>query len=165
VESVFGLVFSIFFIVWWLSLSRYGHVIFGSIAGFFALNPALRAWYFPVLAPICIVMLQQCVNLVRPQWLWLRAAALLLSDSISLFIFISVARLHPYLISVENANLDTQHIRALVMLNQVLSWSILCVIAGICIAVIVHAYQTIRELRRMSNSSRNGAVLPASQTF
>ena len=51
------------------------------------------------------------------------------------------------------------------MLNQVLSWSILCVIIGICIALIVHAYQTVRELRRMSNNSQNGAALPASQTL
>ena len=77
VESVFGLAFSILYIIWWLSLSSYGHVIFGPIAGFFSLNPALRAWYLPVLVPTCIVMLQQCVNLLRPQWLWLRAGALL----------------------------------------------------------------------------------------
>jgi hypothetical protein len=165
VESVFGLAFSILFIVWWLSLSRYGHVIFGPIAGFFSLNPALRAWYLPVLAPACIVMLQQCVNLVRPQWLWLRAAALLLSDSVALFIFISVAKLHPYLISAESANLDAQHAQALVLLNQVLSWTIVCVIAGICIALFVHAYQVVRELRRMVKGPQNGAALPASQTL
>ena len=163
VESVFGLAFSILFIAWWLSLSRYGHVIFGPIAGFFSLNPALRGWYLPVLVPTCIVMLQQCINLVRPQWLWLRAAALLVSDSVALLIFISVARIHPYLISAGNANLDTQHARALVILNQVLSWSMLWVVIGIFIALMVHAYQTVRELRRLSNGSGNSAALPASQ--
>jgi hypothetical protein len=165
VESVFGLAFSILFIVWWLSLSRYGHVIFGPVAGFFSLNPALRAWYLPVLVPTSIVMVQQCVNLLRPQWTWLRAAALLLSDCVALLIFASVARIHPYLIPAENANLDAQHIKALVILNQVLSWTILWVIAGICIALIVHAYQTVRELRRLSKGSRNGAALPVSQTL
>jgi hypothetical protein len=165
VESIFGLAFSILFIVWWLSLSRYGQVIFGPIAGFFSLNPALRVWYLPVLVPTSIVMLQQCVNLLRPQWTWLRAAALLLSDCVALFIFVSVAKIHPYLIPAENANLDAQHTKALVILNQVLSWTILCIIAGICIAVIVHAYQTVREVRRMANGSRNGAALPASQVL
>lgn len=165
VESVFGLAFSILFIAWWLSLSRYGHVIFGPIAGFFFLNPALRTWYLPVLAPICIVMLQQCVNLARPQWKWLRAAALFLSDSLSLFIFISISKVHPYLLPAENANLDAQHAHALAALNQVLSWAIACTIAGICIALIVHAYQTVRELRRMVKGSGNGAALPASQAL
>jgi hypothetical protein len=165
VESVFGLAFSILYIVWWLSLSRYGHVIFGPIAGFFSLNLALRTWYLPVLAPTCVVMLQQCVNLVRPQWLWFRAATLLVADSVALFIFISVAKIHRYLISAGNANLDTQHTQALVMLNQVFSWSILCVIIGICIALIVHTYQTVRNLRRMARGSRNGATLAASQTL
>ncbi|HZE79509.1 MAG TPA: hypothetical protein VE604_01330 [Candidatus Polarisedimenticolia bacterium] len=165
VESIFGLAFSILFIVWWLSLSRYGQVIFGPIAGFFSLNPALRVWYLPVLVPTSIVMLQQCVNLLRPQWTWLRAAALSLSDCVALFIFVSVAKIHPYLIPAENANLDAQHTKALVILNQVLSWTILCIIAGICIAVIVHAYQTVREVRRMAGGSRNGAALPASQAL
>jgi len=50
-------------------------------------------------------------------------------------------------------------------LNQVVSWSILCVIIGICIALIVHAYQTVRELRRMSKGSRNGAAMSASQAL
>jgi hypothetical protein len=165
VESVFGLVFSIVFIVWWLSLSRYGHLIFGLIAGFFSLNPALRAWYLPGLVPTCIVALQQCVNILRPQWIWFRAAAGLLSDSVALFISISVAKIHPYLLPAGGANLDAQHTQALVTLNQVISWGILCLIVAICIAAIVHAYQTVRELRRMSKGSRNGAAMPASQTL
>jgi hypothetical protein len=165
VESVFGLAFSILFIVWWLSLSRYGQVIFGPIDGFFSLNPALRAWYLPVLVPTCIVMVQQCINLFRPQWLWLRAAALLVADSIALFIFIAVAKIHLYLILAENANADAQHVQALVILNQVLSWTIIGIVAGICIALIVHAYQTVRELRRMAKGSGNGAALSASQTL
>jgi hypothetical protein len=47
----------------------------------------------------------------------------------------------------------------------VLSWSILWVNIAIFIALIVHAYQTVRELRRVSHGSGNGAALPASQTL
>jgi hypothetical protein len=90
---------------------------------------------------------------------------LLLSDFIALFIFASLAKFHPYLIPAGPANLDAQHTQALITLNQVLSWSILCVIAGICIAAIVHTYQTVRALRRTSKGSRNGATMPASQTL
>ncbi|MGZ4875398.1 MAG: hypothetical protein ACXV5R_09535, partial [Candidatus Angelobacter sp.] len=130
-----------------------------------SLNPALRAWYLPVLVPTCIVMLQQCVNLLRPQWLWLRAAVLLLADFIALFIFISVAKIHPYLISARNANLDARHAQALVVMNQVLSWTIIGIVAGIFVALIVHACQTVRELRRVAKGSGNGAALPVSQTL
>jgi len=165
VESVFGLVFSIVYIAWWLSLPHYGALIFGPIAGFFSLNPALHVWYLPLLAPPSIVAMQQCVNILRPQWTWLRAGALLLSDLIALFIFVFLAKFHPYLIPAGTANLDEQHTQALVKLNQVIWWSILCVIIGICIAAILHGYQTVRELRRMSNGSRNGAAMPVSQTL
>jgi hypothetical protein len=110
-------------------------------------------------------MVQQCVNLLRPQWKWLRSAALLLADSISLFIFISVSRIHPFLIAAGNTSLDAPHAKALVVLNQVRSWSILWANIGIFIALIVHPYQAVRELRRMSKGSGNGAALPVSQTL
>ena len=164
VESVFGLVFSVVYIAWWLSLPHYGALIFGPIAGFLSLNPALRTWYLPLLASPTIIAVQQCVNILRPQWTWFRAAAMFLSDSIALFIFVALAKFHPYLIPA-GTNLDAQHTQALIKLNQVIWWNVLCVIIGICIAAIVHAYQTVRELRRMSKGSHNGAALPASQTL
>lgn len=165
VESVFGLVFSIVFIVWWLSLARYGYLMFGPIASFFSLNPALRAWYLPGIVPTLIIALQQCINIFRPQWTWFRAVAMFLSDSIALFIFASLAKFHPYLIAAGTSNLDAQHTQALMTLNQVIWWSILCVIVGICIAMAIHAYQTFREVRRMSKGSRNGAAMAVSQTL
>lgn len=50
-------------------------------------------------------------------------------------------------------------------MNQVLSWTIIGIVAGICVALLVHAYQTVRELRRMAKGSGNGVALPASQTL
>lgn len=41
VESVFGLVFSIIFVIWWLALPRYGIVVFGAVAPLLSFNPAL----------------------------------------------------------------------------------------------------------------------------
>jgi hypothetical protein len=41
----------------------------------------------------------------------------------------------------------------------------LWVVIGIFVALIVHAYQTVRELRRLSNGSGNSAALPVSQMF
>lgn len=65
----------------------------------------------------------------------------------------------------QNHNADAQHAQALAVMNQVLSWTIIGIVAGICVALLVHAYQTVRELRRMAKGSGNGVALPASQTL
>jgi hypothetical protein len=162
VESVFGLVFGVVFVIWWLEMPRYAHVLFASGSGEISLNPALRSWYLPALVPIMVVIVQQSINLVRPQWTWLRALALLASDSIALVIFVSVARISPYTIPAGRLS-DPKYAHAFVALNQVIYWSIVAVIVGICIALAVHAWQTIHELRRMAKGRRNGAAMLASQ--
>jgi hypothetical protein len=164
VESVFGLAFSILFVIWWLSLPRYGTLMFGPAAGFLSLNPALRAWFLPALAPTVIVIVQQCINLFRPQWTWLRAAALLLADAISLGIIVAVARVYPLVFLAETGKSAAQYGKAAIVLNLVIQWSLIAASVGIGIALIVHAYQTVRELRRMTGSSRNGAALTVSGT-
>jgi hypothetical protein len=164
VESVFGLAFGVLYVVWWLSLPRYAHVLFASGAAEITLNSALRAWYLPALVPTMVVIVQQCINLLRPQWTWLRAVTLLLADSIALVIFVSVAGISPYVIA-SGRLADPQYTQAFVKLNQVIHWNIVAVIVGICIALLAHAWQTVRELRRFANGRRNGAALQASQTL
>ena len=165
VESVFGLAFSILFVVWWLALSRYGHMMFGPAAGFLWLNPALRAWFFPAVVPTCVLIVQQCINLFRPQWTWLRAAAMLVADAITLGILVSIARIHPF-VFLADAGMDAaQHAQAVLIVNQVIFWSFIAAGVGICIALIVHVYQTIRELRRTAKGPGNGTALQLSQTL
>lgn len=165
VESVFGLVFSILFVIWWLSLQRYGHVLFGPGAGFLSLNPALRAWYFPAIVPTIVLIVQQCINLVRPQWTWLRAASLLLADTISLVIVASVARIRPFVLLAETGKDAAQHAQAVFIVNQVILWSFVSAAVGISIALIVHAWQTVREVRRATKNRSNGVPLAVSQTM
>jgi hypothetical protein len=163
VESIFGLAFGILFVIWWLSLQRYGHVLFGPAAGFLSLNPALRAWYFPAVLPTIILIVQQCINIVRPQWTWLRAASLLLADAITLVIVVPVARIRPFVLLTDTGKDAAQHAQAVFIVNNVILWSFLGAAVGIGIALVVHAWQTVRELRRMTKNARNGVALPASQ--
>jgi hypothetical protein len=163
VESIFGLAFGILFVAWWLSLPRYGHSLFAPAVGVVSLNSALRAWYLPVLLSTLVVTAQQCINLFRPQWTWLRASARLLSDSISLVIFISVARISPYVVAAGTYT-DARYAHAFIAMNQVIYWSIIGINVGICIALVVHTWQTYKEFRRMAGRPENGSALHASPT-
>jgi hypothetical protein len=164
VESVFGLAFSILFVVWWLGLPRYRHLMFGPAAGILSLNPALRAWFYPAIVPTLVLIVQQCINLFRPQWTWLRAASMLLADAITLAIVAAVARIHPFVLLAETGSGAAQHARAVLIVNQIILWNFIGATVGVCIALVVHAYQTVRELRRMAGGPRNAAALSVSET-
>lgn len=163
VESVFGLVFSIFFVVWWLSLPYYGHIVFERLDGALALNPALHAYYLAVLAPTLVLILQQCINLFRPQWTWLRALFMLVSDAITLVIVAAVIRTAPYLVLVASAKEASRYARALPMLNQIIAWGLIGSLVGIFIVLMIHAYLALREFRRMRSASQDQAMIQISQ--
>lgn len=163
VESVFGLVFSIVFVVWWLGLPRYGYLMFGPVAGMLSLNPALRTYFLPAVAPTLILIVQQGINLFRPQWTWLRASAMLIADAITLGIVVLVARLYPYVLPAASSTHGAQYAHAVFVLNQVIQWSFIGSAVGIGIALVVHAVQTVRELRRMAKAPRGPAAMQISQ--
>jgi hypothetical protein len=163
VESVFGLVFSIIFVTWWLGLPRFGYLMFGPVAADFSWNPALRSYYWLVLLPALIVMAQQCVNLFRPQWIWLRAAALLAADCITLGILASIGRVHPFVILADGAKNAGRYAQVLPVLNQVGVWSVLVAAVCVGIALLVHAFQTLQAVRRMGLGPHDAAPMQMSQ--
>ncbi|HEX4604044.1 MAG TPA: hypothetical protein VH724_08640 [Candidatus Angelobacter sp.] len=149
VESVFGLVFSIIFAIWWLNLPRYGHWLLGPADGMIAMNPALRAYHLPFLVPTLILIVQQCINLFRPQWTWLRAIALLVANAATLGVVQSAINHYPYVMLAQGVKDAARYAEAEFIVNQVFLWSFVCAVIGISIALIVHAFQTIRELWRL----------------
>ncbi|MGC2695773.1 MAG: hypothetical protein WA738_08275 [Candidatus Angelobacter sp.] len=163
VESVFGLVFSIIFVVWWLGLPRYGHWMFAPVTGNVVLNPALRVYFLPALVPTLVLMVQQCINLFRPQWTWLRAAAMLAADGISLAIVLSVLKVFPYIVLAEGAKNADHYTQALLIVNQVVRWSFIGAAVGICIALVVHAFQTVQAVRQVVRRPHDPAAMQMSQ--
>jgi len=144
VESIFGLAFSIVvFIVWWLAIPRYGHMMFGPLAQELSLNPALRAYYLTMLVPTLVITVQQCSNLFRPQWTLLRSICMLAADAISLGIIESLMKIHPYVIWAHEAAIQAN---VLFIINQVIQWSVLGVALGIFIGLVVHAFQTVQAV-------------------
>jgi hypothetical protein len=163
VESIFGLVFSILYVIWWLSLPRYGIVVFGAVTPSFSVNPALRAYYLPMLIPTLLLVMQQCANLFRPQWTWLRAFSMVVADAISLAIVVAVARIYPFVTFAATGKNAADQAHAIVILNQVIQWSAISIAIGIGIALAVHAFKAVQEIRRMMKDRQRPAILPISQ--
>ncbi|HWF03998.1 MAG TPA: hypothetical protein VHA06_09945 [Candidatus Angelobacter sp.] len=163
VESIFGLVFSILYVIWWLSLPRYGIVVFGAVSPSFSVNPALRAYYLPMLIPTLLLIVQQCVNLFRPQWTWLRAFSMVVADAISLGIVVAVARIYPFVTFATTGKNAAHQAHINLILNQVIQWSAISIAIGIGIALAVHAFKAVQEIRRMMKDRQRPAILPVSQ--
>jgi hypothetical protein len=165
VESIFGLVFSAFFVAWWLSLPRFGHLMFGAGDGSISLNPALHAYFLPVLVPTLVIMAQQCINIFRPDWTWLRPTMLMVSDAITLGILQSLVNRYPYVILTGSARDAARYARAEFALNQVIQWSLIVGVVAVSVALVVHTFQTIQALRRMGKQPRNNASVQISQVL
>jgi hypothetical protein len=165
VESIFGLVFSVIFVLWWLGLPHYAHRLFGPADNNLWLNPELRAYFIPVLVPTVILFAQQCINLVRPQWTWLRTFSLLVADAISLGIVASIARTNPFVFLAETGKDAARIAQASVILNQVIMWSMIGATVGVGIILIVHAVQAVKAVRRLMAGQRGPAASQISQAL
>jgi hypothetical protein len=163
VESIFSLVFSIIYVIWWLSLPHYGILVFGAVTPIFSVNPALRAYYLPFLIPTLVLIVQQCINLFRPQWTWLRAFSMVVADAISLGIAVSVARIYPFVTFAETGKSSADQAQTILIVNQVIQWSAISIAASIAIVLLVHAFKAVREVRRMMKDRHSPATLPISQ--
>jgi MFS family permease len=161
-ESIFGLIFSVLFALWWLGLPRYGILVFGAVTTF-SVNPALHAYYLPLLIPTLLLIVQQCINLFRPQWTWLRAFSMVVADAISLGIVVAAARIYPFVIFTETGKNAADWAHASVVVNQVIQWSAISIAIGIGIALAVHAFKAVQEIRRMMKERRSPAILTVSQ--
>jgi hypothetical protein len=64
--------------------------------------------------------------------------------------------------SAEDVKTAAEHAKAFVAVNQVVHWSIVWTTVGICIGLAIHAWQAVRELRRLARGQRNGAALQPS---
>jgi len=158
VESIFGLVFSVAFMVWWLLLPRYTHFFFDPMGGAIKPNPALHNYYLLPVIPMTVILIQQCVNIFRPQWVWFRALFMLGSDLMTLGILVAVFLHRPYLLLVETAKNAADYARAVPAINQVISLTLLAIAIGVAIAAIVHLFQTVKELRRVRDANNSSVM-------
>jgi hypothetical protein len=153
VESIFELIFSVLFIAGWLVLPEIAAAMFSPFNKILAATPALQSYYWPVLLPTVIAMVQQGVNLVRPQWYWLRPLTRLVTTAIILGIVESMLKVSPYFTLVNPARDAVRYGRLEFVLNQVSLWSMICFAIALCIALVVYAFQCV-QIVRQSNGRR-----------
>ena len=95
-----------------------------------------------------------------------RAICMLVADAIALGVVASLATVFPYVLIVqpgtEAAKQAALYAHDIFVINQMIFWSVISFAVGIGIALIVHAVQTVREVRRLSKGPGNSAALQIS---
>jgi hypothetical protein len=166
VESVFELVFDLFLLVGWLFAPRIARQIFAAAGNVLAPAPGLYAWYWPVLAPVIIGMVQKLINLFRPRWTWLRPATRLLTTAIILGIVESMVKIYPLFVVVAKGGKDAARYANLeFVVNQAAWWSLMVFALSLCVALVVYAFQCVQLLRRRMEGPRNGAPIQITQVW
>lgn len=150
-ESIFGLVAGSVYTIWLLAAPYHPYLIFGPAASALRLTPVWQKFYLPVVVLALAGLAQAAVNLVRPDWTWLRAATRLVTNAVGLFILRSIlTKPHPFVTAIPDAGTNSAHYELLAsIVNLCLSLSMAGVAIGMSIAFIFNAWLCLTELRRL----------------
>jgi hypothetical protein len=158
VESIFSLVFSIFFITWWITLPHYAHYFLDPMQGAITINPVLWNYYLLPVVPMLVLAVQQAVNIFRPQWKWLRALFSLAADLMTLGILYALYLHRPYLFLDTAAKSAADYARAVPEVNQIISLVLMSIAIGVSIGAIIHLFQTVKEFLRLRSANNSSAM-------
>jgi hypothetical protein len=169
IETIFELIFSILFIWGWLALPGIAHAMLAPAEKILTLSPALTPYYWLCLLPMSLNMVQQAINLLRPEWTWLRPSVQLLSTTITAAIVTFMMRLYPYFTVANTTAGDTKHAADYANLalhvNQISQWSLIIFLFSLGAAMIIFAYQTVKSIRKFTGGPRNQAAMQISQVM
>jgi len=147
-ESTFGLVFSVIFLYWLLSVPAFPWMAFGPAASFLQINPDLRVFYFPIVVLVLVGIGQHVLNLLRPEWTWLPPVTGLATSIAGLVVLYLAGRISPYVTLSEPAANTARYGNVVGIVNLSLLITLACCWLALAIACVVHTIQCLGHVRR-----------------
>jgi len=89
----------------------------------------------------------------------------LVSSALGLGLVTSVAKLYPYVLLVDPARNSARYGLLSVIINQSVLWSLFGVAVAMLICVIVYAFKSIYQVRRLLNRSQDATSFRMTQMF
>jgi hypothetical protein len=156
-KTVCELIFNAIAFVWLLLLPYYPVLIFGPAAGFLNAAPMWHTFYLPVLLLSLFAILRSFAILAKPQWTRLPLWTELLQTVVSLVVvnyMINAAGQaangvwHPFVTLASGAAGSGHDAKIVAVVNVSILVSLVCAWLGLCVAVIVQAWQFMRSLTK-----------------
>jgi hypothetical protein len=139
---VFGLV-----TLWWATVPRTPGLAIGDAAAVLQLAPAWSQFYWPILALLLANVAHRAVSLVRPDWNWLRPAALLAVNMLAVALLYPMLRAEPFFEVSATAATSAEAHALMRTLNNYLWWYLIGFGSYWLINVAVNARLCSRLLR------------------
>jgi hypothetical protein len=159
-QSIFGLIAGTVYVAWLLAVPYHPYLIFGPAASALRLAPEWHRFYLPVVVLAIAGLAQAVVNLARPEWIWLPPVTRLVSNVVALVILRSILRANSYdfVLVADSAN-AARYATVAVIANISIVCTLASVALGLSIAVIIQAWQCLKEIRQWIR--RRGSPLPS----
>lgn len=120
--SAMGLVFFGMIALWWAAVPRTPALAIGGAAAMLELAPVWSQFYWPILALLLASVAHRAVSLARPDWNWLRPAALLAVNVLALALLYPMLRAEPFFEVVATARTSAAAHELVRTLNNYFWW-------------------------------------------
>lgn len=159
-QSIFGLIAGTVWIAWLLAVPYHPYLIFGPAASALRLAPEWHRFYLPVVVLAIAGLAQAAINLVRPEWTWLPPVTRLVCNVAVLVILRSILKVNSYVFVLVADPANGARYETLTLIVNIM---VLCTLAsvalGLSIALIIQAWQCLKEIRQWIR--RRGNPLPS----
>jgi len=145
-DSIARLVAWAVWILWLRAIRNIPFLVFGPATAYLKAAPVWHQLYWPIVGLAFVGMIQAGINLIRPDWTWLRTAE-------RIFIGVATLVLWGYLLKAGQWILaDPARVspHTLDIINQSIFYSLL-------VAVVIAAAQLLRDVYRVMRGAPNGA--------
>ncbi len=123
--SGMGLLTQGFILLWWVGIPSRPGLAIGNFAAVLQFAPAWSQFYWPILALLSANVGHRTASLLRPDWNWLRPAALLAVNTLALGLLYPMLRAGPYFKVAATAASSTAAHALAATLNNYLWWYLL----------------------------------------
>lgn len=144
-DSIARLVGLAVWILWLRAIRNIPFLVFGPAAGYLKAAPVWHQLYWPIVALAFVGMVQAGLNLIRPDWTWLRTAERFVMGVGGLALWGYTLKAGQWIVA------DPERISShtLDIINQSIFYSLL-------VAVVIAAVQLLRDVYRIMRGTPNG---------
>ena len=167
-RTVSELVFAVFGLIWLLLLPHYPFLILGPAAVLLKAAPMWHTFYVPILLLNVASILRLSIALARPQWNWFPPAGELVQAGLTLILLKFILNASgqapngawaPFVVLTDAAKESAKYVGVAAIVNASILLSLVCMWFGLCIALIVHIWKFLWNLRRGTTTARDPAQL------
>lgn len=168
-QTACELAFNFVGLIWLLLLPHNPFLILGPAASFLKAGPIWHTFYIPILALAVFGLLRSGMTLLRPQWTWWPALGQILHSVFVLTILKLIldaigstpdGMWQPFVV-LRQTSVTAQSIRVSAIVNVSVLFALLGTWLGLCIAIPIHTWKLMRNIRKERSNGEHTAPVQA----